>query len=70
MNLIAETFPSLIPWLEAQYMIAVVKDMVEYKDEPDAMIAMTEMALSVEGFADAIAATSLQEMFEVMAGFL
>ena len=70
MNLIAETFPSLIPWLEGQYMKAVLKDMTLYADEPHAMIALAEMAAGIEAFADAIAEVSLQEMFHLMADMM
>ena len=70
MNLLAETFPSLIPWLEGQYMKAVMKDMTLYADEPHAMIGLAEMALSVEAFAEAIAEASLQEMFHLMADMM
>ena len=70
MNLIAETFPSLIPWLEEQYGRAVFKDMTLYADEPHAMIALAEMAAGIEAFADAIAEVSLQEMFHLMADMM
>tara|TARA_B100002019_G_scaffold236985_1_gene211672 strand:+ start:207 stop:455 length:249 start_codon:yes stop_codon:yes gene_type:complete len=70
MNLIAETFPSLIPWLEGQYMKAVMKDMTLYADEPHAMIGLAEMAASIEAFADAIAEASLEEMFHLMADMM
>ena len=70
MNLIAETFPSLIPWLEEQYTRAVMKDMTLYADEPHAMIALAEMAAGIEAFADAIAEASIQEMFHLMADMM
>lgn len=70
MNLIAETFPSLIPWLEGQYMRAVFKDMTLYDDEPHAMIGLAEFAASIEAFADAIAEVSLEEMFHIMADMM
>lgn len=70
MNLIAETFPSLIPWLEEQYARAVFKDMTLYADEPHAMIALAEMAAGIEGFADAIAEASIEEMIHLMADMM
>ena len=70
MNLIARTFPSLIPWLEEQYKRAIVKDMIIYADEPHAMIGLAEFAASIEAFADAIAEVSIEEMFHLMADHL
>jgi len=65
-NLLVNTFPSLRPWIEAQYHSAFLKDMVVYGDEPNAMIAMCEFAASIEGFADAIAEVSLGEMIRII----
>ena len=69
-NLIAETFPSLIPWIDEQYHKAVIKDMTLYADEPHAMIGLAEFAAGIEAFADAIAEASLEEMFHLMADMM
>ena len=69
-NLIAETFPSLRPWLDEQYARAVIKDMTLYSNEEHAMIGLVEMAASIEAFADAIAVASVEEMAHIMADLL
>ncbi len=66
-NLLGNTFPSLRPWIEAQYHSAFLKDMMVYGDEPHAMIAMCEFAASIEAFAEAIAEISFEEMIRIMA---
>tara|TARA_R100001480_G_scaffold123677_5_gene122129 strand:+ start:2597 stop:2851 length:255 start_codon:yes stop_codon:yes gene_type:complete len=65
-NLLVNTFPSLRPWIEAQYHSAFLKDMMVYADEPNAMIAMCEFAASIEAFADTIAEVSFDEMIRIM----
>ena len=69
-HLIANTFPSLKPWIDEQYHKAVIKDMTRYADEPHAMIALTEFAAGIDAFAEAIAEVSLEEMFHIMADMM
>tara|TARA_R100001510_G_C7519742_1_gene115763 strand:- start:350 stop:598 length:249 start_codon:yes stop_codon:yes gene_type:complete len=69
-NLIANYFPSLRPWLDEQYARAVIKDMTVYSNEKHAMIGLVEMAASIEAFADAIAEASFDEMIHIMADMM
>ena len=69
-SLIANTFPSLIPWIDEQYHKSIIKDMTLYADEPHAMIAMAEFAAGMEAFADAIAEASIEEMIHIMADMM
>lgn len=69
-NLIANTFPSLRPWIDEQYHKAIIKDMTHYADESNAMIALVEFAAGMDAFADAIAEASLEEMFHLMADMM
>lgn len=69
-NLIAQTFPSLIPWIDEQYHKAIIKDMTVYSDEPHAMIGLAEFAAGMDAFADAIAQVSIEEMFHLMADMM
>tara|TARA_S200002703_G_scaffold106116_1_gene92054 strand:- start:711 stop:965 length:255 start_codon:yes stop_codon:yes gene_type:complete len=65
-DLLVRTFPSLIPWIGRQYMDAVMKDMILYADEPDAMIGLAEMSASIEAFVDTMAEFAIEEMINIL----
>lgn len=65
--LLSETFPKiLMPVLREQFAEAVHTDMVLYRDEPHAMIALICYEANWAGFAEVMADMSLQEMFSMM----
>lgn len=65
--LLSETFPKvLMPVLRDQFAEAMHTDMMVYRDEPHAMIAIIAFEQSWAGFAEVMADMSLMEVMGMM----
>ena len=62
--------PMLREWINPQISNAILRDYLEFRDEPHAMIAVFIMEQSIEGFACAIFDIATEEIYSEMARML